>query len=217
MSKTENSGATKIITPEAILSYPHLVKPQAAEEGGKEKYSASFVFPKGTDLSGMKKAMIAAAKEKFGDKGVEMLRKKTLRSPFRDDPEDVAKKGYAEGSVFVNARSDRKPGVVSVYKDPKNPTKPAVIPDDQVEEALYPGSVVKGSLVAFYYERKGNKGIGFALNNIQKVREGDRLDSRVNAQDEFEADESAEASLEGLEDDDSATEDSGDDLADLLK
>lgn len=37
------------------------------------------------------------------------------------------------------------------------------------------------------YNSNGNKGIAAGLGNIQKVRDGEPLGSRMNAKDEFEA------------------------------
>lgn len=185
--------ARKVITPEATFSYPHLFRPQAAQEGGKEKYSLTLVFDEGADLKELKAAAVEAAQEKWGDKAKSMIQKGQLRFPFRDDGEE---KGYPEGSIFINARSDRRPGVVSIIPDPQT-GKPMVIDD---EEQIYPGVIGRASLTAFGYDVSGNKGVSFALNNVQKIRDGERLDGKVKAEDEFEADASAAASLEDLVD-----------------
>jgi hypothetical protein len=47
---------------------------------------------------------------------------------------------------------------------------------------------VRASLRAFAYDTNGNKGVSFGLNNIQKLGEGQRLDGRKAATDEFDAD-----------------------------
>lgn len=185
----------KVITPEAVLSYPYLFETQdPMEEGGEAKYGAVFVFLEGADLTALKKSVIEAAKEKWGDKAVGMLRDKKIRSPFRDDAED---KGYPEGSVFITARSKARPGVVSIYPDPNNGGKPTPITDP---ELIYPGCFVKASVRAFAYDVKGNKGVSFNLNNVQKLRDGERLDGRTKAEDEFDADQDAVGSLEDLTD-----------------
>jgi len=43
------------------------------------------------------------------------------------------------------------------------------------------------SLNAFAYDRAGNRGISLGLNNIQKLADGERLDGRLKAEDDFEA------------------------------
>jgi hypothetical protein len=174
-------------TPEAILSYPFLFTPRANDDG-KLKYSASLVFPAGTDLSELKKAVLAAAEEKYGSKAAELVRLKKIHVPFRDDWEA---KGYPEGSVFINVTTEKKPGIVSRFKGPDG--KPAPINDP---EQIYPGCIVIASIVAKHFEAKGKKGVTFYLNNMQKIRDGERLDGRMKAEDEFEAEE-GEAEFEG--------------------
>ena len=167
-------------TPEAIISYPFLFNPRANDEG-KLKYSCALVFPAGTDLSKLKQAVLDAAEEKFGTKAAELIRTKKIHTPFRDD---WAAKGYPEGSTFINVTTEKKPGIVSIYKGPDG--KPAPIVDS---EQIYAGCIVIASVVAKYFEAKGKKGITFYLNNLQKRRDGERLDGRMKAEDEFEAEQ----------------------------
>lgn len=185
----------KVITPEAMISYPHIFSPQAPmSQGDEPKYGAAFVFEEGTDLTELKRAVVAAAKERWGEKAIDMMRKGQLRNPLRTDVEG---KGYPEGSVFINAKSKRQPGVVSTIPDPNNDGKPMRVTDPA---EIYPGAIVKASLVAFAYDYQGNKGVSFGLNNIQKIRDGDRLDGKVAAVDEFDADQDAVADLSDLTD-----------------
>jgi hypothetical protein len=170
----------KLMTPEAILSYPYLFEPRANDDG-KLKYSAALVFPAGTDLSAMKQAVLEAAEEKYGTKKIHV--------PFREDWEA---KNYPPGSVFINVTTEKKPGIVSIYKGPDG--KPAPITDP---EHIYPGCVVIASVVAKHFEAKGKKGITFYLNNMQKRRDGERLDGRMKAEDEFEAEENDADPFEG--------------------
>lgn len=197
---------TRVKTPKAILSYPHLDKPQAPQEdGGVPKYSGAFIFTPETLKDpaekalyvAMQNAVVEAAVAKFGEqKGKEMLAKKQLKTPFRTDWES---KDYPEGSIFINARSNNQPQAVYSYADPSDPKKPARIPAEKLKEELYAGALVRASVSAFYYDKKGNKGIGFGLNNIQKLGEGERIDGRAKAEDEFDVDmSSAPADLDAL-------------------
>ncbi len=174
---------TKVITPKAILSYPHLHEPQPGMNGGKAKYSAALVFPAGTDLKALAEAVAAAAEAKWPGKAQKMLQSGALKSPFRKGEE----KEYAAGSVFINVRTETKPGVVSAQADPAT-GKPAAIPADKIRTELYPGCYVRASVTAFAFDNSGNKGVSFALNNIQKLGDGDRLDGRVAAENEFDVD-----------------------------
>lgn len=174
----------KVITPEAVISYPYIFTPQK-DDKGREKYSAALVFLPGTDISALKQAAMSVLIDKFGEKeAANKISKKQVRMPFRDDAEA---KGYPEGSIFINVRSEKQPGVVSIYPDPAT-GKPMPIVDP---DAIYPGAFVRASLTAFYYDQEGNRGVSFGLNNLQKTRDGERLDGRSSAQDEFEADPNA--------------------------
>ncbi|CAB4121436.1 Protein of unknown function DUF2815 [uncultured Caudovirales phage] len=182
---------TKVISPQAVLSYPHLFEPNLPPGATEPVYSCALVFEKGTDLSELKKAALAAATEKFGNKAEGLIRDGKLKMPFRNDAED---KGYPAGSIFMNVKNKSKPGIVSTY--PGQDGKPTAIDSpDQV----YAGCHVRASLRAYAYDVSGNKGVAFSLGNLQKLADGDRLDGRKRAEDEFEADLSAKpADLDDL-------------------
>lgn len=185
-------------TPEAIASYVFLNTPQKSmNEGEKDKYSMVLVFTteaqKSPLFKAMKKAAVDAAIEKWGDKAAGMIRSDKIRMPFRDDWEE---KGYPEGSVFITVKNEKKPGVVSIYPDPNNGNKPMPITD---EDEIYSGMICCATVRAFAYDQKGNKGVSFALNNVQKLRDGERIDGRKKAEDDFEADLDAVGNLEDLE------------------
>lgn len=168
-----------VITPEAILSYPHLFTPAAPNPLSEPVYSCSLVFPPGTDLSGLKAAALEAAKERWGDKAEPLIKSGKVRLPFRTDAEE---KGYPAGSIFINVKSKTRPGIVSRYAGPDG--KPQRIEN---EEEVYPGCRVRASIRAFTYDTNGNRGVSFGLNNLQKLGDGERLDGKRRAEDEFEA------------------------------
>lgn len=194
--------STKVISPKAVASYPHLDKPQVAEEGQTPKYSIALLFTpemlkdpaEKARFAAMKAAVLTAAEEKWPGKSTEMLKKKQLRLPFREDWEA---KDYPEGTVFCNVRSTQPPAVVYAHAGPDG--KPARMPVEQIKDEVYAGAIVRASLSAFGYDKAGNRGIAFGLNNIQKLGEGDRIDGRAAAEDEFDVDLSAApANLEDL-------------------
>lgn len=178
---------TRIITPPALLSYPHVFKPSRGPKNNQneaEKYSAVFIFVKGTDLKGMKKAVVLAGEEFFGkEEFAEGVKNGSLRMPFRTD---TATKGYPEGSTFFGARSDNKPGCVMPYAGEDG--RPAPVTDEAI---MYPGARVRASLEAFGYDNIG-KGVSFSLSNIQWLGDGDRLDGRSAAADDFDVVEDAD-------------------------
>lgn len=181
---------SKVITPEAMLSYPNLDEPKVPQGQTEPVFSCALVFAADADLSAMKAAVKAVGEEKFGDKFAAMVKAGKLKLPFRTDGEE---KGYPEGSTFINVKSKQKPGIVSRYAGSDG--KP--MPITNMAE-IYAGCFVRASLRAFAYDNNGNRGISFALNNIQKLKDGQRIDGRMKAEDEFTAEESAPTGMDDL-------------------
>jgi hypothetical protein len=121
-----------------------------------------------------------------------MLHKKQLRWPFRDGAEREGQ-GYGSGTTFINVSSKQQPGVVDRYAGPNG--KPRPITD---LSELYPGCFVHATVRPFSYDTNGSKGVSFALNNLQKLRDGERIDGRLRAEDEFEAIEPAADNVDDL-------------------
>jgi hypothetical protein len=180
----------KAITPKARLSYPALFEPKIPPQQTEPVYSCTLVFEDGTNLAELEKLADSVGQEKWGDKYASLKKTGKIRSPFRTDGEE---KGYPEGSIFINIKSKQAPGIVSIY--PGEDGKPQKITDPA---QVYAGCYVRASVRAFAYDTQGNKGVSFALNNIQKMADGERLDGRSRAEDEFEADANASADLDDL-------------------
>ncbi len=200
---SDTSSKRRVLTPVGRLSYPHVFSPQEpfrdakGNPQGDPKYSGVIVFDEEAQSSDQDKAMqaavVLAGKEKFGKTEFgKLVKAHKLSLPFNDDWEE---KGYPENSTFINAKSTSKPQVVGRYKDPET-GKARRITDP---EEVYPGMYVVFSVTAFGYDVRGNKGVSFAINNIQKWDDGERFDSRVAAEDEFDAEAPVESSLEDLE------------------
>jgi hypothetical protein len=168
---------TKILTPEFRVSFPKVFKPEAGMNGeGPEYYSLVMLFPKTADLSALKAAHAAAIKEKWGDK-----KPANLRSPFRDGDEKELD-GY-EGTIYITVKSKDKPGLVNAAKE------------KIVDEAeFYAGCYARATLSCYAYEKNGNRGVSFGLQNIQKLRDGEPFGSKRKAEDDFDAVEGAQKS-----------------------
>ena len=206
VTQLRKKPSTRVVTPEMVLSFPRLFVPDSGPDGtGEERYSACLVALAPAvatpEWATVKKAALQAAVNKFGEKAIAMVKEGKLKMPFRDDVED---RGYPEGSVFFNARSKQKPGVVGrtgVELAGKFVPRPITEEDQQVggPYEMYSGCKVRASITFYYFDKAGNKGVAAALNNVQRLGEGDRLDNRKAASDEFEADMSeAPASLEDV-------------------
>jgi hypothetical protein len=205
-----------VISPEGIASYPFLRKPRVTTNDDGvvtgEKYSMAVIFPEGTDLKVMKTMALATLKERHGEETGKLMKAGKLHWPFRETTSEEEAKGYPKGSTFINVSNSQRPGVVNTVPDSKNEGKPTLIDAGEI----YAGCVVKVSLNCYYFDKAGKKkGVSFGLRNVQFIRDGTRIDGTMKAQDEFEADPDAVATLGDLDGD---TEDPNEDsLADLLR
>jgi hypothetical protein len=190
----------KIITPVAKLSYPTLFEPKAYQ-GGTPKYSASLVFPAGTDLKALKAAVVKVAKEKWGDEGVEIV--KRMRDPAFRPGEN---KGYGEGSFYIAAKTTNQPGIVTRHNDPKtgrpSPINEAMATEPDGANEMYPGVLVKAYVSVYASEGGGNKGVFFGLEGLQRWEDSERLDGRVPVTSVFDGEDLEEGSLEDVLSDD---------------
>jgi len=169
-----------MITNECIITFPVLFEPKP-NLSGDLKYSCSLLIPK-SDKDGVKKirAEIERAKKKGKEKLWSGKIPKFRYEPMRDGDEELKDgnktgKEY-EGHYFINTSSneDSPPGVVG--------------PDVQPlmdRGSLYSGCIVRADITAFPYKNAGNNGVGWGLSNIMLVRDGKRLDGRMDAVDAF--------------------------------
>jgi hypothetical protein len=159
------------------VSFPHVFKPSDPKPGFESKYSITMLFPKTTDLKELKRAAMNAVIEEYGPDRNSWPKK--FRWPFRDgDTDRPDSKGYA-GSIFVTATSKQRPQVV----DGRNKNA-AIIEEDGT---FYAGCWAKASLIAFTYDKAGNKGVSFSLQNIQKVKDDEKFSGRRDAHEEFDS------------------------------
>jgi len=164
-----------IMTPYGLLSFPNLFTPRAPAEGTEPRYSINLVFDekaqKAPEYIAMQKAVIACAKEEFGDD----VNLKGLRLPFRDAGEKEYA-GYNDGDMFVSAWTKQKPGLVNAQRSE------ILDPSD-----VWAGQLARATIKPFAYNVSGNKGVSFALNNVQIVKKDmPRLDGRKAAEDDFD-------------------------------
>lgn len=166
---------TKVITGiNTRLSYFHGWEPVSIN-GGAEKYSVSVLIPKNdkATIDAINAAIDAAIEEGIAKFGGKKPNKAAIKLPLRDgdvEREDEAYKGH----YFVNANSNTAPQIVDRM------VKPIL---DRSE--VYSGCYARVSLNFYAFNSNGNKGVACGLGNIQKVRDGEPLDGRTNAADDF--------------------------------
>ena len=190
----------RVVTGEVALSYPYLFDPDQ-DDNGKDKWSGCFVLPEGADLKPYKKAAFAVVMSKFGEEKAKAMVKsgeyRLIGGPHHSIRTDV--EGRYEGAVgFINAtRRNGPPAVMTVFPDPDNENKPAKLTD---RSRVYPGVIVRAALSPYWYDTGTSKGVAWGLEGVQIIKDGERLDGRVAAADEFEANMDAVASLDDLTD-----------------
>lgn len=169
----------KIITPVFRLSYPSLFETSTFGDGGP-KYSCSAIWDPSMfsakdkqRWTEMQKAMnelsIAAFKKPLKELPANI--KRGIRNG-NEKPDDAA---YGEGTFFASLTSKHKPGIVDSQR---------VEITDADRDQIYPGCYVRATVVPFSYDNQ-SKGIALGLQNIQKVAEGERLDGRTSANEDF--------------------------------
>lgn len=173
----------KVTSPKFRASFVWAFKPQPPMEGstGEPKYGVTMLFDEAARKTPayelMKKLALHAAKEKFGDK----LKPDGkgwfvgLRNPFRDGAEKSELEGY-EGMTFASATSKMQPGIVD-----QNLSR--IISEDD----FYSGCYARATVTAYGYDKAGNKGVAFGLQNLQKLGDGDRFSGRTAAEDDFDS------------------------------
>ena len=171
---------TKVITGrDTRWSYVHVWEPKSFN-GGRPKYSVSLIIPK-SDRQTVAKIHTAlwAAREhgaaKLCGSGETVPALDSLKMPLRDGdlerPDDPA---YA-GSWFLNASALTPPGIVD-----------ASLQEILDRSEVYSGVYGRASISFYAYNVNGSRGIACALHNLQKLRDGEPLDSRSSAAEDFQ-------------------------------
>lgn len=186
-----DKARTKVTTPMFRVSFPSVFE-ASSYDGGPETFSVTALFDKaaqGTQqFKDMKRIAHEAIVKKYGADKSKWPR--GLRAdPFRPGSDKDHLDGYNEpGVVFARLSSRSKPGVVDASRQP-------IIDRDD----FYAGCYARATITAFVYDQRGNKGVSFGLQNLQKLKDGESFSGRVAAEEE-----------EGFADGDSSSNDDGD-------
>jgi len=167
--KKASGGFKKILTPEFRVSFPHLFK-KATFEGKETAYEITMLFPKGADLSELKKAVDDAVAANWDED-----ERDGLKLPFHEQGVGKHKDslGHVKGALFAKARTQNKPGVVD--------GKLNDITEDSDE--IYGGAYARATVNVYTY--KG--GVSLGLLNVQKTRDAERFGNKTAAKDDFGA------------------------------
>lgn len=169
-----------ILTPKFRVSYPKVFKAELNTLNNKMEYSVVALFKKGEDLTVLKDAVQAEIVRKWG--ADPKKHPANLRTPFRDQADKAREQdgkrflpaGHEEGAIYLNLKSQQRPGVVDQQVQP-------II--DETE--FYPGCYARASVSVYAYEQGANRGVNFGLSNIQKVADGEPFSGRPTAEASF--------------------------------
>jgi hypothetical protein len=171
----EKKTAKDVTTPIGRLMFVHLFKPRAGMDPTKDepRYETNLLikpkFQKTAAHKALQSAVVECAQEFFGEK-VDL---KKIRLPFKKGA-DMPYEGVDDGDIVIRAWSKSKPGVVD-----------ADMMDVLAPEDVYAGQWARLNIRPFAYDTSGNKGVSFALNHVQTLKDDLRLDGRKSAQDTF--------------------------------
>lgn len=165
----------KVIIENVRCSYVFVRERRKSDDPNKEgKFSIQPIIPKDhPQIKQIKKAIKAAATEKFGDVKMTML-----KLPLRDGDEERDSEEY-NGCYFLNANSAKRPGIMN--RDNQTPDL------EDLEDYCYSGARFHVSVNFYAYNFEGKKGVAVGLNNVMLVGKGERLDGSTSASDDFKA------------------------------
>jgi hypothetical protein len=197
-TKEKKTERKRFLTPPFVLSFPSLWVAKAPEEGeGKPKFGATGIWTPAKFTDSDKKLWAAIRAEldvvalaNFGKAWNKLP--DNIKRGLRDGAakEDVA--GYGPGTRFANMTTLNRPGVIG-----PPPDKMDIGPEHDNEDLIYPGCICRARVSIWAYGGKGSKqskykGVGIGLLNLQKLKDGERLDNRVAAGDDFDEDVDSE-------------------------
>lgn len=170
---------TQVTTGEVRISYEHLLKPYAQQQGAEPKFSATLLIPK-SDV-GTKQRIDAAIQAAIAE-GVagkwNGARPPQPPVPLYDG-DGVRPNGElfgeeCKGHWVMTANSKQQQEIVDMQMNP-------IFDSTQVYSGMYARVVIN----FFAYNAAGKKGVGCGLGPVQKTRDGEPLGGRMSAAEAF--------------------------------
>ena len=158
------------------FSYAHVFEPRLNKQSGEKKYDCCLIIDKkDTDAVKLVEEAVAAAqvlyKEKFGRPSGKL--KTVVHDGDEDKPDDP---DYAS-CIYINAGSKSAPGVKVL--------EGGVLMDALDEGDFYSGCYGAADINFFPYNNNGACGISCGLNNVLKLKDGEKLAGGMSADEAF--------------------------------
>lgn len=167
-----------LVTGKVRFSYVQVFEPRAIN-GGDEKYSVTLLIPK-SDVDTYQR--ITAEINKCLQENVATTFKGVMPAnpslPLYDG-DGLRQSGEpfgpeCKGHWVISAKTNTAPEVVDIKCNP-------IISKNE----FYSGCYGRASIRFYAYNQNGNKGIGCGLGNVQKLEDGQPLDGRTTAAEDF--------------------------------
>lgn len=177
----------KLKTPVFRLSFPNLFEARAASDdpNAKPKFGCSAIWtptaftPKDKERwRALMAELDRVSKEEFKTTWKELP--EGVKRGLRDGASKEELGGYGKGTRFASLTSKNRPGVCDAQGND-------ISPEDGNADEIYAGCYCTATVQVYSYNNKG-KGVAIGLRNILKVRDGERLDNRMSAKDDFAED-----------------------------
>lgn len=168
----KNINLRKVILP-CRFSYLHCFEPHSIN-GDDPRYGLCAIVPKSDEktISEINKAIEVAKKEAIVKWG---LTPENIKTPLRDGDVDFLDNEVYKGCYFFNTNTKEAPQVVDAKVEP--------ILD---KNEIYSGCYGRISVTFYGYYIDNVYGIAAGLGNIQKIKDGEKLNNRMDAVDEFD-------------------------------
>lgn len=168
----KNKSSARIVTPVGRLSFPYLFTPEVNKlnPGAPAKYTSLIVFDSDADLHKIEAIMAEVIAAQWGDAGLPA----GANNPLRDASEKAGMgEPFTSGSKFIKVQSQFAPGLVDINRQPILDPK-----------EIYRGVYARVHIHAYAYDNV-QKGVGFGLDNVQKVEDGPVEGSTADAGSAF--------------------------------
>jgi hypothetical protein len=203
---TDKPERKRFVTPPFRLSFPNLfvARKSSDDAEAKAKFGCSAIWTPKNFTERDKKLWLALMAE-LNRVSLDTFKKEWKNLPegvkrgLRDGAAKEGLEGYGPGTRFANLTSNNKPGVVDITKDPDTGEFIDIGPEHGNADLIYPGCYCRATVNVYSYTKKG-KGVAIGLFNVQKIKDGQRLDSRVAAKDDFDEDVDSQW-MDGADDD----------------
>lgn len=160
MAKHKAVFKNDIVTPKGRLSFPHLVKPDTEGQYADDKFKVTLLIPQETSLANLKNAVLACAKEAWPGKNYKLA---DLIHPFHNgDKKAEANPAYAK-TIYITCKTKNRPAIVDTDRKEIDPAE------------AYAGCDARLVVTAMSYEQKGEPGVTFLLETVQKLGDNTRF------------------------------------------